>query len=56
MKQESRNNYENLNLDSSAANQTKKRFFTKGRIIVLSIISAVILFEVWDIFIDPPAW
>lgn len=53
MKQESRNNYENLNLDSSAANQTKKRVFTKGRIIALSI---VIFFGVWDIFIDPPAW
>lgn len=43
MKQESCNNYENLNLDSSTAKQTKKRFFTKGRIKVLSIISAVIV-------------
>ncbi len=56
MKQDLHNNSENLNQDSSTAKWTKKRFFTRGRIIVLSIISAVILLGIWDIFIDPPAW
>lgn len=55
MKHNSHNNSENLNPDSSAAKQTKKRFFTKGRIIALSITAVIIGLCVWDIA-DPPLW
>ena len=55
MKQESRNNYESLNPDLSVAKQTKKRFFTKGRIIALSIAAVIVGLCIWDIA-DPPLW
>ncbi|MBD5112880.1 MAG: hypothetical protein HDT42_10205 [Ruminococcaceae bacterium] len=55
MRQESCNNYESLNPDSSAARQTKKSFFTKGRIIALSIAAVIIGLCIWDIA-DPPLW
>lgn len=55
MKQESRNNYESLNLDSHAAGKSKKRFFTKRKIILLSILLVIVGLCVWDIA-DPPLW
>lgn len=55
MKQESRKNYESLNPDSSAAKRTKKKFFTKGRIIALSIAVVIVGLCIWDIT-DPPVW
>ncbi len=55
MKQESCNSYESLNPDSSAAKQTKKSFFTKRKIIILSILLVIVGLCVWDIA-DPPLW
>lgn len=55
MKQELCNNHENLNQGSPAAKKPKKRFFTKGRIIALSIAAVIIGLCVWDIA-DPPLW
>lgn len=55
MKQESRNNYENLNSDSHAVVKSKKRFFTKRKIILLSILLVIVGLCVWDIA-DPPLW
>ena len=55
MKQESCNNYESLNPDSSTAKQTKKRFFTKRKIIILSILLVIVGLCVWDIA-APPLW
>lgn len=33
-----------------------KKIFTKKRVIILSIIIAIVLLFVWDSFIDPPVW
>lgn len=33
-----------------------KKIFTKKRVIILSIILAIVLLFVWDSFIDPPVW
>lgn len=55
MKPESRNNYESLNPDSHVAGKSKKRFFTKRKIILLSILLVIVGLCVWDIA-DPPLW
>ncbi len=34
----------------------KRRFMTKRKIIALSVVAAIILLFVWDIYIDPPAF
>lgn len=55
MRQESCNNYESLNPDSHAARKSKRRFFTKRKIILLSILLVIVGLCVWDIA-DPPLW
>lgn len=50
------NNDMQLNSDKSGAHENRRHFFTKKKIIAFSVVAALILFNVFDIFIDPPAW
>ncbi len=50
------NNDMQISSDRTDTQKERRHFFTKKRIIALSVVAALILFNVFDIFIDPPAW
>lgn len=45
-----------MNVNAPNEKSRKKPFFTKKKIIVLSILFIFVFLFVWDNFIDPPAW